>query len=54
MDAIIVIVFLKYSRTRVAENPVSFSFGEMTCQKVDWLAIRCERYEESEWWISEE
>ena len=29
--------------TRVAENPVSLSFGEMTCEKTDWLAIRCER-----------
>ena len=30
MDAIIVIVLLKYSRTQVAENPVSLSLGDMT------------------------
>ena len=43
LDAIIVIVLLKYSRTRVAKNPVSFSFGEMTCEKTNWLAMGCER-----------
>jgi hypothetical protein len=35
IDAIIVIVLLKYGRTRVAENPALLSFGEMTCEKTD-------------------
>jgi hypothetical protein len=33
--SLIVIILLKYSRTRVTENPVSLSFDEITYEKID-------------------
>ena len=38
-DTIVVIVLLKYSRTLVAENPVSLSFSEMAYKRRHWLAM---------------
>ena len=37
-DAIVVIVFLEYSRTMMAENPVPLSFSEMACERTRELA----------------
>jgi hypothetical protein len=41
-NTIVVIVLLEYGGTLVAENPVSLSFSEMTCQKPHRLATSCE------------
>jgi hypothetical protein len=37
-DAIIVIIFLEYGGTMMAENPVPLSFGEMACERTRELA----------------
>ena len=42
-NTIVMIVLLEYGGTLVAEDSVSLSFSEMTCEKTDWLAMGCER-----------